>query len=204
MVCFLYPLFRGCSLLICFKLYFWFLANSCIIHKIFKNYNNLEIVLCFLEFYYILFGTFSYNNIIKKNKDKVIIKGGIQLMKKKKIVALVLAASMAGGMLAGCGATSSGDETAKGDKSSEKKFIIWTLNQEQADQWVELAKSIQMRRVFRLMYRQQHQELTSHSWKIRDGKDEEHQHLFQVNGPVGLATWKNYCYDPSVDRRRCL
>ena len=34
-------------------------------------------------------------------------------MKKKKILALVLAASMAGGMLAGCGSTSGGDETAK-------------------------------------------------------------------------------------------
>ena len=68
-------------------------------------------------------------------------------MKKKKILALVLAASMAGGMLAGCGATSSGDETAKGDKSSGKVYYL----------------NLQMRRVFRLMYRQQHQELTSHS-----------------------------------------
>ena len=45
-------------------------------------------------------------------------------MKKKKILALVLAASMAGGMLAGCGATSSGDETAKGDKSSGKVYYL--------------------------------------------------------------------------------
>ena len=40
-------------------------------------------------------------------------------MKKKKILALVLAASMAGGMLAGCGATSSGKEI-----SHPEKFII--------------------------------------------------------------------------------
>ena len=39
-------------------------------------------------------------------------------MKKKKILALVLAASMAGGMLAGCGATSSGDETVT------RKFLM--------------------------------------------------------------------------------
>ena len=75
-------------------------------------------------------------------------------MKKKKILALVLAASMAGGMLAGCGATSSGDETAKGDKSSESQLKS------------EMAK-------------------------------DEAPTLFQVNGPVGLATWKNYCYDLS-------
>lgn len=60
-------------------------------------------------------------------------------MKKKKILALVLAASMAGGMLAGCGATSSGDETAKGDKSSGKVYYL-NFKPEQADQWVELAK----------------------------------------------------------------
>lgn len=83
-------------------------------------------------------------------------------MKKKKILALVLAASMAGGMLAGCGATSSGDETAKGDKSSGKVYYL-NFKPEQADQWVELAKEYTDERVFRLMYRQQHQELTSHS-----------------------------------------
>ena len=22
-----------------------------------------------------------------------------------------------------------------------------------------------------------------------------HRHLFQVNGPVGLKNWKDYCYD---------
>ena len=60
-------------------------------------------------------------------------------MKKKKILALVLAASMAGGMLAGCGATSSGDETAKGDKSSGKVYYL-NFKPEQADQWVEIAK----------------------------------------------------------------
>ena len=60
-------------------------------------------------------------------------------MKKKKILALVLAASMAGGMLAGCGATSGGDETAKGDKSSGKVYYL-NFKPEQADQWVELAK----------------------------------------------------------------
>ena len=55
-------------------------------------------------------------------------------MKKKKILALVLAASMAGGMLAGCGSTSGGDETAKGDKSSGKVYYL-NFKPEQADQW---------------------------------------------------------------------
>ncbi len=30
----------------------------------------------------------------------------------------------------------------------------------------------------------------------RDG-EERGSHLFQVNGPVGLANWKDYCYDLS-------
>ena len=55
-------------------------------------------------------------------------------MKKKKILALVLAASMAGGMLAGCGSTSGGDETAKGDKSSGKVYYL-NFKPEQAKRW---------------------------------------------------------------------
>ena len=81
---------------------------------------------------------------------------------KRKVIAITLTAMMAAGMLAGCGATSSGDETAKGDKSSGKVYYL-NFKPEQADQWVELAKEYTDETVFRLMYRQQHQELTSHS-----------------------------------------
>ena len=116
-------------------------------------------------------------------------------MKKKKILALVLAASMAGGMLAGCGSTSGGDETAKGDMSSG---IVYYLNfkPEQADQWVELAKEYTDETGVKVDVQTAASGTYESQLKSEMAKDEAPT-LFQVNGPVGLATWKNYCYDLS-------
>lgn len=116
-------------------------------------------------------------------------------MKKKKILALVLAASMAGGMLAGCGGTSSGDETAKGDKSSGKVYYL-NFKPEQADQWVELAKEYTDETGVQVDVQTAASGTYESQLKSEMAKDEAPT-LFQVNGPVGLATWKNYCYDLS-------
>ena len=116
-------------------------------------------------------------------------------MKKKKILALVLAASMAGGMLAGCGATSSGDETAKGDKSSGKVYYL-NFKPEQADQWVELAIEYTDETGVQVDVQTAASGTYESQLKSEMAKDEAPT-LFQVNGPVGLATWKNYCYDLS-------
>ena len=116
-------------------------------------------------------------------------------MKKKKILALVLAASMAGGMLAGCGATSSGDETAKGDKSSGKVYYL-NFKPEQADQWVELAKEYTDETGVKVDVQTAASGTYESQLKSEMAKDEAPT-LFQVNGPVGLATWKDYCYDLS-------
>lgn len=88
-------------------------------------------------------------------------KGGFNY-EEEKILALVLAASMAGGMLAGCGATSSGDETAKGDKSSGKVYYL-NFKPEQADQWVELAKEYTDETGVQVDVQTATSELTSHS-----------------------------------------
>ena len=116
-------------------------------------------------------------------------------MKKKKILALVLAASMAGGMLAGCGSTSGGDEAAKGDKSSGKVYYL-NFKPEQADQWVELAKEYTDETGVQVDVQTAASGTYESQLKSEMAKDEAPT-LFQVNGPVGLATWKNYCYDLS-------
>ena len=116
-------------------------------------------------------------------------------MKKKKILALVLAASMAGGMLAGCGATSSGDETAKGDKSSGKVYYL-NFKPEQDQQWQDLAKAYTEETgvpVTVVTAASGNYETTLMSEMGKSGAPT----LFQVNGPVGLANWKDYCYDLS-------
>ena len=114
-------------------------------------------------------------------------------MKKKKILALVLAASMAGGMLAGCGSTSGGDETAKGDKSSGKVYYL-NFKPEQADQWVELAKEYTDETGVQVDVQTAASGTYESQLKSEMAKDEAPT-LFQVNGPVGLKNWKDYCYD---------
>ena len=116
-------------------------------------------------------------------------------MKKKKILALVLAASMAGGMLAGCGSTSGGDKAAKGDKSSGKVYYL-NFKPEQADQWVELAKEYTDETGVQVDVQTAASGTYESQLKSEMAKDEAPT-LFQVNGPVGLATWKDYCYDLS-------
>ena len=111
-------------------------------------------------------------------------------MKKKKILALVLAASMAGG-----GSTSGGDETAKGDKSSGKVYYL-NFKPEQADQWVELAKEYTDETGVKVDVQTAASGTYESQLKSEMAKDEAPT-LFQVNGPVGLASWKDYCYDLS-------
>lgn len=114
-------------------------------------------------------------------------------MKKKKILALVLAASMAGGMLAGCGSTSGGDETAKGDKSSGKVYYL-NFKPEQADQWVALGEAYTAETGVPVTVVTAASGTYEQTLKSEMAKSEAPT-LFQVNGPVGLASWKDYCYD---------
>ena len=116
-------------------------------------------------------------------------------MKKKKILALVLAASMAGGMLAGCGATSSGDETAKGDKSSGKVYYL-NFKPEQDQQWQDLAAKYTAETGTVVTVITAADGTYEQTLKSEMAKSEVPT-LFQVNGPVGLANWKDYCMDLS-------
>ncbi len=64
-------------------------------------------------------------------------------MKKKKILAMILVAAMAGSMMAGCGSSGSGDSGSdnSGDtKAATGKVYYLNFKPEQADQWVELAQ----------------------------------------------------------------
>lgn len=56
----------------------------------------------------------------------------------------------------------SGDETAKGDKSSGKVYYL-NFKPEQADQWVELAKEYTDETGVQVDVQTAHQEHTSHS-----------------------------------------
>ena len=134
----------------------------------------------------------------------------------RRWLALSMVAAMAAGTLAGCGGSSS-EAPAKSDapassaaeasapaeseasapaETSAEGGKVYYLNfkPEQADQWVELAAKYTEETgvpVTVLTAASGNYETTLKSEMAKTDAPT----LFQVNGPVGLASWKDYCYD---------
>ncbi len=117
-------------------------------------------------------------------------------MKRKRLLALVLAAVMAGSLATGCGSSGSDGKEGSGGSSSGGTGKVYYLNfkPEQADQWVELAKTYTDETGVQVDVQTAASGTYESQLKSEMAKDEAPT-LFQVNGPVGLATWKDYCYD---------
>ncbi len=119
-------------------------------------------------------------------------------MKKKRLIALLLTAAMTGSLLAGCGSSGgdSGDSGSSGGSDASGKVYYLNFKPEQADQWVELAKQYTDETGIQVDVQTAASGTYESQLKSEMAKDEAPT-LFQVNGPVGLATWKDYCYDLS-------
>lgn len=115
-------------------------------------------------------------------------------MKKKRILALMLAAAMTAGLVTGCGSDSS-DSKGRSGGSGGKVYYL-NFKPEQADQWVELANQYTDETGVQVDVQTAASGTYESQLKSEMAKDEAPT-LFQVNGPVGLATWKDYCYDLS-------
>ena len=103
----------------------------------------------------------------------------------KKIAALGLSATMAMGML-----------PATLVSADEATGTVYYLNfkPEQADQWKELAEKYTEETGVQVDVVTAASGTYESTLKSEMAKSEAPT-LFQVNGPVGLATWKDYCYD---------
>ncbi len=129
---------------------------------------------------------------------------------KKRLVALTLTCALAATALAGCGGSTGGDSTASGDSTAATKTStaatetstaegsVYYLNfkPEQDQQWQDLAKAYTEETgvpVTVVTAASGNYETTLMSEMGKSGAPT----LFQVNGPVGLANWKDYCYDLS-------
>lgn len=118
-------------------------------------------------------------------------------MKRKRLIALLLTAAMAGSLLAGCGSDGGSDSgSASGDGAGSGKVYYLNFKPEQADQWVELAEQYTEETGVQVDVQTAASGTYESQLKSEMAKDEAPT-LFQVNGPVGLATWKDYCYDLS-------
>ncbi|MDY5986824.1 ABC transporter substrate-binding protein [Sporofaciens sp. SGI.106] len=117
-------------------------------------------------------------------------------MKKKKVLSVLLVAAMSASLLAGCGSSSSSSSSDEGSESKEAKGSVYYLNfkPEADEQWQNLAKAYTEETgvpVTVLTAASGEYEKTLKSEMAKT----EAPTLFQVNGPVGLASWKDYCYD---------
>ena len=107
---------------------------------------------------------------------------------KKKLLSLLLVSVMAISALVGCG----GGETS-GDDATGKVYYL-NFKPEQDAAWQELAKAYTEATGVEVTV------VTAASGEYETtlmsemGKSDAPT-LFQVNGPVGLANWKDYCYD---------
>ena len=126
-------------------------------------------------------------------------------MRRKGLVALGLAAIMTTTALTGCGGndSKSNDNSSKSseaksssDSKSEAKGKVYYLNfKPEADaQWQEMAEMYKEQTGVDVTVVTAAANQYETTLKSEMGKDEAPT-LFQVNGPVGLASWKDYCYD---------
>lgn len=125
----------------------------------------------------------------------------------------MLSTAMISTMFAGCGSDdkkSTSDSTSKStaetseddakkddadDKTSGKgKVYYLNFKPEQADQWVALAEKYTEETGVEVEVQTAASGTYESQLKAEMAKNEAPT-LFQVNGPVGLATWKDYCYD---------
>ena len=121
---------------------------------------------------------------------------------KKRVLSLVLAAAMTAALVAGCGSSSSGDSasgTASDDSavSAEGGSVYYLNFKPEADEaWQALAAAYTEETGTEVTV------VTAASGEYEttlasEISKSEAPTLFQVNGPVGLASWKDYCYDLS-------
>ena len=108
-------------------------------------------------------------------------------MRMKKATAFGLAALMAATMIPAVPAMAKGDD-------SEGSVYYLNFKPEQADQWSDLAKKYTDETGVPVTVVTAASGTYESTLKSEMAKDEVPT-LFQVNGPVGFASWKDYCYD---------
>ena len=139
---------------------------------------------------------------------------------KKKLFRALLSGAMVSALLAGCGSSAGTEsstpapaDTQQAEESSEAapasetpaaettaasggegKVYYLNFKPEQADDWVELAKAYTDETGVPVTVVTAASGTYESTLKSEMAKSEAPT-LFQVNGPVGLASWKDYCYD---------
>jgi len=127
----------------------------------------------------------------------------------KKVIALAMAASLAACALAGCGdsgtggtdnggGSTGGDTTAASTAGTSNggagKVYYLNFKPEQGEDWKALAKTYTEKTGVEVIVETAASGTYQSKLKAEMAKDNAPT-LFQVNGPVELASWKDYCYN---------
>ena len=119
-------------------------------------------------------------------------------MNAKKIISLLIVCAMAAALLVGCGSSAPATtDDASGEAASTGatgKVYYLNFKPEQDQQWQDLAAAYTAETgvpVTVVTAASGEYETTLMSEMAKSDAPT----LFQVNGPVGLANWKDYCYD---------
>ena len=108
-------------------------------------------------------------------------------MNAKKTLSLSLASAMALGLLAGCGSSASSAAASTADSTASA-----------ADSTSTAATADAAGKVYYLNFKPEQDEAWQYETTLMsEMAKSDAPTLFQVNGPVGLASWKDYCYDLS-------
>jgi len=109
---------------------------------------------------------------------------------RKKLLSVALCLTMVASLFTGCG---SKDDSAKKDDSKGKVYYL-NFKPEQGDDWKALAEEYTKETGVEVKVVTAASNTYEQTLKSEMAKTDAPT-LFQVNGPVGLATWKDYCYD---------
>ena len=120
---------------------------------------------------------------------------------KKKIIAAMLCGAMAVTAFAGCGAkndsgSSSSGKSASGSSSAKGSVYYLNFKPEAEEAWQAIAKTYTEKTGVPVKVVTAASGTYEETLKSEMAKSDAPT-LFQVNGPVGLATWKDYCEDLS-------
>ena len=116
---------------------------------------------------------------------------------KKKMISALVSTAMVATMLTGCGSKNDtpAKETGK-DSSASGRVYYYNFKPEQADAWKKLAEIYTKETGVQVDVQTAASGTYESTLKSEIAKKDAPT-LFQVNGPVGLATWDDYCYDLS-------
>ncbi len=117
-------------------------------------------------------------------------------MKKKKVLALALTVAMTASLAVGCGSSSGSGSDDSSKEASGGSVYYLNFKPEADEAWQELAEEYTDETGVPVTVVTAASGQYETTLKSEMGKSEAPT-LFQVNGPVGLASWKDYCYDLS-------